>query len=124
MTTAPTPPRRSDPTTAPPGRNSGSPSREPAHGTAPRSPDPTGPDSPDPTGGIRVSGGATSEEIAAVLAVLAAVTSQPGAPGDVADDAPFSVGAARVAGRWGRPGGAVRHPLDHAPGAWQRAVRP
>ncbi|MGL5852531.1 MAG: acyl-CoA carboxylase epsilon subunit [Phycicoccus sp.] len=69
---------------------------------------------------IRVSGGATAEDVAAVLAVLAALSDT---HGDLPDDERGPVGALRSAGRWGGPRAAIRHPIDHAPGAWRRAFR-
>ncbi|MGL5930222.1 MAG: acyl-CoA carboxylase epsilon subunit [Dermatophilaceae bacterium] len=71
-------------------------------------------------GVIRVRGGATPEEVAAVVAVLATLSS---AGADVPDGARSPVGVDRRTGRWGGPRAAIRHPLDHAPGAWQRTYR-
>ncbi|MGL5909892.1 MAG: acyl-CoA carboxylase epsilon subunit [Phycicoccus sp.] len=69
---------------------------------------------------IRVSGGATAEDVAAVLAVLAALSDP---HDDLPDDERGVVGAQRATGRWGGPRAAIRYPIDHAPGAWQRAFR-
>lgn len=62
-------------------------------------------------GVVRVRGAATPEEVAAVVAVLSAASG-----GGRADDAP-------PRSRWAAPAAALRHPLEHAPGAWQRTFR-
>ncbi|MGL4174636.1 MAG: acyl-CoA carboxylase epsilon subunit [Dermatophilaceae bacterium] len=69
-------------------------------------------------GVIRVRGGATLEEIAALAAVLSAVS---GAGGP--DDGSLATAGRRGAPGWASPVPALRHPLLHGPGAWQRTYR-
>ncbi len=59
---------------------------------------------------VRVRGHATPEEVAAVLALLAA------AGGDAEE-------AERPTSRWAPRGAVVRRPLDHGPGAWRSTYR-
>jgi hypothetical protein len=62
-----------------------------------------------------VSGGASAEEVAALTAVLAALTARrPGAP---------SAGGERAGGWASRPP-LLRRPLSHGPGAWRASGRP
>ena len=61
-----------------------------------------------------VRGDATPEEIAALVAVLAAASG-----GDEAADS----GPPRTS-RWGDPAGRVRPPVAHGPGAWRGSALP
>ena len=61
-----------------------------------------------------VRGDATPEEVAAIVAVLAAAGGGEAAPGD---------GGRRVS-RWAAPQGRVRPPVAHGPGAWRGSALP
>ncbi len=71
---------------------------------------PTAADQP-PVAPIRITGPATSEDVAAVLAVLAAA----GAPSGAGDDRPRSL--------WADPRTSLRRPVQHFPGAWRVSLR-
>jgi len=60
---------------------------------------------------VVVRGAATPEELAALVAVLSAASG---------GDEPASDGATST---WAAHAGALRHPLDHGPGAWRSALR-
>ena len=64
---------------------------------------------PDPA--VVVRGAATPEELAALVAVLSATSGR----GVAASDGSPSTWAAHAV--------ALRHPLDHGPGAWRYALR-
>ena len=72
---------------------------------------PPAPDSATPD--IVVSGGATAQEVAAVVAVLAALSGDGG-------------GTERVTApsRWASPRAAMRSPVGPGPGAWRASARP
>ncbi|GGL29123.1 acyl-CoA carboxylase subunit epsilon [Phycicoccus endophyticus] len=59
---------------------------------------------------LRVSAGATPEEVAALVLVLAAAGGEPPAP-------------ARPVSTWAAHTTAVRAPVAHGPGAWQTTYR-
>ena len=61
-----------------------------------------------------VRGDATPEEIAAVVALLAAAS---GGPGD-------GDGGGRTPSRWAAPAARVRPALSHGPGAWRGSALP
>ena len=61
-----------------------------------------------------VRGDATPEEIAAIVAVLAAAGGGEAAPGD----------GERRASRWAAPQGRVRPAVSHGPGAWRGSALP
>ncbi len=68
-------------------------------------------DHTDPQPAIRITGPATPEEVAAVVAVLAAA----GGGDEVEPERPTSTWASRPA--------ALRVPLQHGPGAWRSSYR-
>jgi hypothetical protein len=61
---------------------------------------------------VVVRGAATPEELAALVAVLSAASGR---------DQPASDGSTST---WAAHAVALRHPLDHGPGAWRSSLRP
>ena len=84
-------------------------------GTVPTPPSaagsPPAPDSAAPD--IVVSGGATEQEVAAVVAVLATFSRDGG-----------STERRPAPSRWASPRAAMRSPVGPGPGAWRASVRP
>ena len=74
----------------------------------PASPAPAAPAAP----AIVVHGDATAEEVAALVAVLSAVSG---------DQDPASDG---TSSSWAAHSAAMRRPVGHGPGAWRTALRP
>jgi Acyl-CoA carboxylase epsilon subunit len=62
---------------------------------------------------IRVDGPATAEDVAAIVAVLAALAGADGAHRS----------ADRASG-WAAPRAAMRRPVGHGPAAWRTSLRP
>ena len=61
---------------------------------------------------IVVHGDASAEEVAALVAVLSAASGG----GEPASEEPVST--------WAAHGSAMRHPVNHGPGAWRTSLRP
>ena len=73
-------------------------------------PDPTGKDEAAPV--IRITGPATPEDVAAVIAVLAAAGAGSGGS---------AVGETST---WAAHSAAMRRPVGHGPAAWRTSLRP
>ncbi|MDF3044218.1 MAG: Acyl-CoA carboxylase epsilon subunit [Ornithinibacter sp.] len=84
--------------------------------TSSQAPSPAAPDRrADPV--IRVSGPATAEDIAALVAVLVAA-------GSGADGADGARGTSARASVWAAHRAAMRGPVGHGPAAWRTSLRP
>ncbi|MEO7421731.1 MAG: acyl-CoA carboxylase epsilon subunit [Ornithinibacter sp.] len=62
--------------------------------------------------GVRITGPATAQDVAAIIAVLAAASGG-------SEDADTDAGSS-----WASHAAAMRRPVGHGPGAWRTSLRP
>ncbi|HSO65433.1 MAG TPA: acyl-CoA carboxylase subunit epsilon [Ornithinibacter sp.] len=74
---------------------------------------------PGPRPAIVVRGDATPEELAALVAVLSAVSG-----GDGDGDGDGETASDDTGSTWAAHSAAMRRPVGHGPGAWRTALRP